>query len=83
MYEQGDGVKQNWKEAAIWFRKAAEQGFDQAQLKLGLMYFRGQGVKQDKKEAFRWLGKAAAQGSDEAIKTLEVFGMHLPGHGAH
>jgi hypothetical protein len=83
MYAQGDGVKQDSKEAAKWFRKSADQGSEQAQLNLGLMYFRGQGVKQNKREAFKWFGKAAAQGSDEAIKTLEILGTHMPAKEIH
>ncbi|MCA6070569.1 MAG: SEL1-like repeat protein [Endomicrobium sp.] len=26
MYEKGDGVQQNYKEAVNWFQKAADQG---------------------------------------------------------
>jgi len=34
MYEKGTGVKQDEKEAAQWYEKAAKQGFIQAQEKL-------------------------------------------------
>ena len=34
---------QDDKQAAFWFRKAAEQGYAEAQLILGLMYNEGQG----------------------------------------
>jgi hypothetical protein len=78
MYEQGDGIKQDLKEALKWYRKAADQGFDQAQFRLGLMYYNGRGVKQNRTEAFKWIVKAAEQGLDEALKTLEVLGRHMP-----
>jgi TPR repeat protein len=35
MYDSGDGVAQNYKQAAAWYRKAAEQGNDSAQNFLG------------------------------------------------
>ncbi len=37
MYKCGFGVEQNIKEAARWYRKAADQGLAQAQYALGLM----------------------------------------------
>lgn len=56
MYYGGDGVKQDYVEAAKWFRKAAEQGDRQARNYLGLMYLNGEGVKQSENEAHKWLG---------------------------
>ena len=38
MYENGQGVAQDYKEAAAWYRCAAEQGHDYAQYNLGVMY---------------------------------------------
>ena len=35
-YEMGHGVPKNNKEAVMWFRKAAEQGYARAQYKLGV-----------------------------------------------
>ena len=64
MYEQGKGVPQDYKEAAKWYRKSAEQGDADAQDKLGLMYYNGQGVPKDYKEAVKWYTKAAEQGDD-------------------
>ncbi|WP_420831727.1 tetratricopeptide repeat protein, partial [Bathymodiolus japonicus methanotrophic gill symbiont] len=50
-YAKGEGVVQDEKEAAKWYRKAAEQGHGDAQLLLGAMYEAGIGVVQDYKEA--------------------------------
>ena len=40
-------------EAVLWWRKAAEQGFADAQFKLGLMYGVGEGVPKDEVQAGR------------------------------
>jgi TPR repeat protein len=47
MYAYGDGVPQDDKKAAKWFRLAAEQGDADAQYQLGWMYNHGEGVPQD------------------------------------
>ena len=44
MYHYGTRVAQDYAEAVKWYRKAAEQGNDHAQLSLGSMYFQGKGV---------------------------------------
>src|SRR5271165_1671390 len=62
MYANGEGVVQDYAEAAKWYRKAAEQGYAQAQSALGFMYNTGQGVQQDFAEAVKWFRNAAEQG---------------------
>lgn len=47
MYARGEGVPQDYVEAAKWYRKAAEQGNADAQTTLGLMYSEGVGVPKD------------------------------------
>jgi len=47
MYDKGQGVPQDYKEAVRLYRLSAEQGIAQAQYNLGLMYDKGQGVPQD------------------------------------
>jgi len=66
MYRKGDGVQQDYAEAAKWYRKAAEQGVAHAQYNLGIMYDNGQGVKQNYAEAVKWFRKAAEQGNSGA-----------------
>ena len=51
MYADGQGVKQDYKEAVKWFRLGADQGYANAQWGLGLLYVGGQGVAKDEKEA--------------------------------
>ncbi len=65
MYENGDGVVQDYKEAVKWYRLAAEQGIAEAQTELGFFHFTGKGVVQDYKEAVKWYRLAAVQGYAE------------------
>ena len=48
MYEQGQGVAQNYGEAYKWYRLAADQGNADAQFSLGEMYSEGRGVPRNK-----------------------------------
>ena len=50
----GEEMRLDFRQAATWFRKAAEQGHAQAQFNLGLMYSQGLGVRQDFCEAYNW-----------------------------
>ena len=70
MYAYGKGVVQDYKEAVVWYRKAAEQGFASAQYYLGVMYRNGEGVLQDYKQAVKWYRKAAEQGHAKAQYNL-------------
>jgi TPR repeat protein len=70
LYENGEGVAQDYKEAVRWFKLAAEQGFAQAQDNLGSRYVDGLGVAQDYKEAVRWFKLAAEQGFAQAQDDL-------------
>jgi len=65
-YYFGRGVKQDYSQAYIWFRKAAEQGNANAQYCLGTLYSDGEGVDRDEVEAAAWLHKAAEQGNTDA-----------------
>ena len=73
MYLHGQGVRQDYAQAVKWYRKAAEQGFAEAQYNLGVRYDQGQGVPQDYAEAVKWYRKAAEQGDAEAQLNLGVM----------
>ena len=62
MYNFGEGIPHDYKEAAKWYRKSAEQGQSKAQCNLGFMYENGRGVPQDYKEAVVWYRMSADQG---------------------
>ena len=66
LYYNGLGVTQNFEEAERCFRRAAEQGMENAQCGLGVLYEFGRGVEQSDTEAAKWYRKAAEQGFAEA-----------------
>jgi uncharacterized protein len=72
MYDQGQGVPQDYAEAVKWYRKAAEQGHAKAQSNLGVMYGNGQGVPQDYVQAHMWWNLSAAQGNENAVKNRDI-----------
>ncbi len=69
-YWDGDGVKQDYAEAAKWFRKAADAGHPTAMDSLGWAYEQGQGVKQDYSQALSWYRKAAAAGDASGLNDV-------------
>jgi TPR repeat protein len=73
MYQFGKSVEKDFKEAAKWYRSAAEKGLAAAQYALGTMYHLGQGVMKDAKEGIRWLRKAAEQNYEPASQTLVII----------
>lgn len=56
------GCPPDYAEAVSWYRKAAEQGFAQAQANLGGMYLLGEGVPQDFVSAHMWFNLASGHG---------------------
>jgi hypothetical protein len=73
MYNAGEGVKQDYKEAYRWFNKASEQGCAEAQNALGMMYMVGTGVRQDSKESLAYYTKAAEHGYSPAQSMLGMY----------
>jgi TPR repeat protein len=61
MYYSGQGVPQDYGEAAKWYRLAAERGNPTAQSNLASMYYSGQGVPQDYVQAYMWVDLAASR----------------------
>jgi len=60
--EENDCGEIEWKEAAHWLGRAAEQGDARAQLDIGLLSLRGVGVVKDAPAAAAWVSAAANQG---------------------
>lgn len=59
----GDSIK--------WLQKAADQGYFNAELMLGMAYMSGKdGVNKDENEALKWLQKAADHGNGQAQQFL-------------
>ncbi|MSP50530.1 MAG: sel1 repeat family protein, partial [Alphaproteobacteria bacterium] len=66
------GVPQDYAEAVMWYRKAADQGEADAQTNLGINYANGQGVPQDYVQAHKWFNLAAAKGNINAVKNRDI-----------
>jgi len=78
-YRNGNGVNQDYAEAARWFRKAAEQGNAKAELNLGVFFDNGFGVDQNPAEALKWFRKASDHG--EAAADFYIGVMYFYGRG--
>ena len=68
----GSGVAQDYKQAALWFRRAAAHGLAQAQYELGGLYLNGLGVAEDAVEGLRLTQLAADQGYADALLAVAV-----------
>jgi TPR repeat protein len=73
LYDKGQGVPQDDREALKWYTLAAEQGEPRAQYNLGLMYANGQGVQPDLVTAYYWISLAAAQGNQHALDARDYL----------
>jgi Sel1 repeat len=63
-------IGHDYKIAAMWFQKAADQGDTGAQWLLGKLYRDGKGVVQDYAVAFKWISQSAAQGNNASQTDL-------------
>jgi hypothetical protein len=79
MYMTGRGVQQDYTAAAIWFRKASEQGYAFAQSNLGTLHRDGRGVPENDAEAVVWFRKAADQG--DPVAQFLLGGQYATGQG--
>ena len=73
MYDLGEGVQKDYREAVGWYRRAAEQNHAPAQFALAEMYKNGDGVAKDINEAVKWYRRAADNGSAGAQLLLGVL----------
>ena len=76
MYYNGQGLSQDYHEAAKWYRLAAEQGNATAQSNLGSMYYSGEGVPQDYVQAYMWVSLAASRFPPSAKEDREQAARH-------
>lgn len=72
LYENGDGVPQDYVEAVKWYRLSAAQGLVSAHHNLGVIYFDGHGAPKDYVRAHMWFNLAAESGnSASAVKNRD------------
>ena len=67
MYENGEGVSQDYRKAEKWYYKAAEQGIADAQYNLGKMYADSSGATQDYVMSHMWFSIAGENGDQDAF----------------
>ena len=72
-FAEGQGVPQNFTEAAQWFERAARQGLVLAQFRLGGLYEKGLGVRKDLEAARRYYVLAGEAGNGKALHNLAVL----------
>ena len=79
IYAEAKGVPYNDDvKARKWLEKAAEGGFDTAQVELGVWLINGRAGKKDAKAARFWLSKAAARGNviaQNRLARIHAFGI--------
>ncbi len=80
MYEKGEGIKQDYDEAARWYQEAAHQEDPRAQNNLGAFYQKGISVKRDPFKGAVLYKKASSKGYVPAKYNLALC--HLEGLGA-
>ena len=73
MYDKGEGVPKDDKEAVTWYRRAAEQGDAFAQNNLGFMYEYGEGVLQNYVLAHMWFNIASLNGHKKSKQNYEII----------
>src|SRR5580693_3310438 len=65
-FMRGKGVRQDYKQAAFWYGRAASNGNVEAEAMMGELCQAGQGVRHDYTNALRWFNQAAQGGSTTA-----------------
>jgi len=66
----GENIKESLKKAFSWYKKAANKGHFNAQLKVAHWYYNGTGCQRDFKKAFSLYEQLAEQKSPEALAYL-------------
>ena len=69
---------QNYRQAFIRLKPAAEKGIPDAQYAVGYMYYYGLGVTESRKQALYWMRCAAKAGQPDAKAALEILALGEP-----
>lgn len=73
LYDTGDKIKENRKQALFWMKKAADAGFVEAEYAYGVYLDRGYEAGQGISQAILYYEKAANKGHQRAIKGLALI----------
>ncbi len=72
------GTPEAYREAAVWFGRAAASGLTDSQYNLALLYERGLGIQKDLGMAYLWYRQAANSGDKQASQHAEQLKKLLP-----
>ncbi len=75
MFMDGEGVPQDYAEAAKWYWRAANQEDAAAQNNLGVMYENGEGVSRDLEQAYMWFNLSASRLPASDKKMGKTYGL--------
>lgn len=71
-YNEAEQLKSQWQEQIFAaYERAAQQGDEWAQFKVGAYYRSGEGVEQDREKAAYWWQQSADQGNQLAVLALD------------
>ncbi|MEZ5842805.1 MAG: tetratricopeptide repeat protein [Hyphomicrobiaceae bacterium] len=70
---EGKAGQQDFKQAIVWYQRAASRGFALAQYRLATLHERGLGARADAGRARIWYLRAAEQGNVKAMHNLAVL----------
>lgn len=73
LYFQGLVVKEDKARAAELYEMAADKGYVQAMLRMGIMLMEGDGVEQNYFEAAKYFKRASERGNADAMYLLALF----------
>lgn len=80
-----EGIKsyqiQDYRQAFIRLRPAAEKGSADAQYAIGYMYYYGQGVIENRDKAWYWITRSASNGNEDAKSAMKILQKSAGGHG--
>lgn len=73
LFHKGQGVRQDIKEAVLYYEMASNQGVTSANLLLGILYLKGNEIPRDFKKAHFFLKRAASAGDSTAQYNLGLL----------
>jgi TPR repeat protein len=73
-WEEGEILPQDFKNALEWTMKSAQQGFPNAERRIGLAYEFGElTLPRSRPQAIEWLSKSAAQGDGLSAEVIRIL----------
>lgn len=73
-YVKGDGAEKDLVEAAKWFQRSADQGYQLGLVKMALFHFLGLGgVEKDPQKAKAYYLKSCEQDSERCLEEVKIL----------